>query len=231
MVDIEKNIKEIQKNVEKALKRANREGEEVTIIGVSKNVTEDKIIKAQTLGLKNFGENRVQEFKVKEESLKELDLNWHMIGHLQSNKVKDIIGKVTLLHSLDRMSLVKEIEKRGKRENLSLDALIQVNISGEESKFGLSREEVVPFIKKVLEYETINIKGLMTIAPHVEDEEIIQGTFRELRLLKEEIEDLNLPKVEMKYLSMGMTNDYEIAIEEGANIIRVGRAIFGERKY
>lgn len=231
MVDIEKNIKEIQKNVEKALKRANREGEEITIIGVSKNVTEDKIIKAQTLGLKNFGENRVQEFKVKEESLKELDLNWHMIGHLQSNKVKDIIGKVTLLHSLDRMSLVKEIEKRGKRENLSLDALIQVNISGEESKFGLSREEVVPFIKKVLEYETINIKGLMTIAPHVEDEEIIRGTFRELRLLKEEIEDLNLPKVEMKYLSMGMTNDYEIAIEEGANIIRVGRAIFGERKY
>ncbi len=154
-----------------------------------------------------------------------------MIGHLQTNKVRNIIDKVTLVHSLDRMSLAKELNKRARMNNISIDTLIQVNVAEEETKFGLKVEEVLPFIEKILDFEYINVRGLMTIAPHTDNEAILRQVFRSLYNLKEDISGRNYKNVKMDYLSMGMTNDYKIAIEEGSNMIRVGTGIFGKRNY
>ena len=154
-----------------------------------------------------------------------------MIGHLQSNKVKYIIDKVALIHSLDRKSLAKEIQIRAEQNELIIDVLIQVNVSEEESKFGLKVEEAIPFIEFLKDYKNIKVKGLMTIAPHEEDKERVRPVFKELKMLFDEIKAKNYKNADMQYLSMGMTNDYEIALEEGANLIRVGTGIFGERVY
>ncbi len=159
------------------------------------------------------------------------DINYHMIGHLQTNKVKYIIDRVKLIHSLDRMSLTKELNKRSKNHDIKIDSLIQVNVSKEATKFGLEVEEVIPFIEKTLEYPNVNIRGLMTMAPHTDDEKVLRDVFRTMYNLKEEIKSRNYKELSMDYLSMGMTNDYRIAIEEGANMIRVGSAIFGKRNY
>jgi pyridoxal phosphate enzyme (YggS family) len=159
------------------------------------------------------------------------DVNYHLIGHLQSNKVKYIIDKVELIHSLDRMSLAKELDKRAKQSNLVVDALIQVNVAEEASKFGLRVDEVIPFIERIQKYENINIRGLMTIAPYAEDPEDVRWVFRDLRELSNTIAQKNYTHVNMEILSMGMTNDYIIAIEEGSNMIRVGTGLFGKRKY
>lgn len=154
-----------------------------------------------------------------------------MIGHLQTNKVRNLIGKVKLVHSLDRMSLVKELNKRSKNNNLITDVLLQVNVSEEKTKYGLKVKEVIPFIEKILEFENIKIRGLMTIAPYTDDEVYLRKVFRTLFELKQTIIGENYNNLSMDYLSMGMTNDYELAIEEGSNMIRVGSAIFGERNY
>ena len=155
--------------------------------------------------------------------------NYHMIGHLQTNKVRNIIDKVSLIHSLDRLSLAKELNKRAKSQNLVMDVLIQVNVAEEKSKYGLKVDEVIPFLEKILDYDNIKVKGLMTIAPFVEDPEEIRWVFRDLRKLGEIINSKNYEDVEMKFLSMGMTNDYEVAIEEGSNMIRIGTGLFGKR--
>lgn len=202
----------------------------VNIVAVTKTVDIVDIKKAVELGVKDIGENRVQELEKKIDVLKD-DVNYHMIGHLQTNKVKYIIDKVKLIHSLDRMSLTKELDKQGKNHDINIDALIQVNVAEEKSKFGLSVKEVIPFIEKTLEFSNINIKGLMTIAPHTDDKKLLRNVFRKLYSLKEEIVKRNYKELSMDYLSMGMTNDYKIAIEEGANIIRVGTGIFGKRNY
>lgn len=154
-----------------------------------------------------------------------------MIGHLQSNKVKYIIDKVSLIHSLDRKSLAKEIQRRAEQNNIVANVLIQVNVAEEESKFGLKVEETLPFIESLRDYKNIKVKGLMTIAPYETDKEEVRPIFRKLKQLFEEIKEKEYENVEMKYLSMGMTNDYEIALEEGANVVRVGTGIFGERVY
>lgn len=154
-----------------------------------------------------------------------------MIGHLQSNKVKYIIEKVDLIHSLDRMSLAKEIQKRANEHNIIVDTLIQVNVAEEESKFGLRYDEVLDFIEKIIKFENIRIKGLMTIAPYTDEPEEVRFVFKQLRNLFDEISLMNYKNVDMKYLSMGMTNDYQIALEEGANMIRIGTGIFGKRIY
>lgn len=159
------------------------------------------------------------------------DINVHMIGHLQTNKVKHIIDKVCLIHSLDRMSLVKELEKRASKNNIVIDTLVQVNVAEEESKFGLKVEDVIPFIEKVTEFKNVRIKGLMTIAPYAEDPEDIRWVFHDLRKLSEEVRNKNFDGVDMKTLSMGMTNDYKVAIEEGSNLIRLGTGLFGKRNY
>lgn len=210
--------------------RAGRSGEHVELIAVTKTVDVEKINTAIDEGIKSIGENRVQELVVKMDEI-EKPVDYHMIGHLQSNKAKDIIGKVELIHSLDRLSLAKEIDKRSKADDIFTDVLIQVNVAEEKSKFGLKTEEVMDFIESILDMDNIKIKGLMTIAPHIEDEEQLRNVFRDLNKLKYSIIDKNYSGVSMEYLSMGMTNDYEIAVEEGANIVRVGRGIFGDRNY
>lgn len=231
-MDLQKNFEKVLENINNAARRAGRNPEDITLIGVTKTVNEDVVRDALKLGIKNIGENRVQEIQKKYDTIREDDDSvLHLIGHLQTNKVKYIVEKVDLIHSLDRLSLAKELQKRCKKEDISINALIQVNIAEEESKFGLKEGEVITFIESLLEYDRINIKGLMTIAPYAEDPEDVRGVFKQLRELSQEVEKKGYKGVEMKYLSMGMTNDYEIAIEEGANMVRIGTALFGERIY
>lgn len=154
-----------------------------------------------------------------------------MIGHLQTNKVKYIIDKVKLIHSLDRISLAKEMNKQAKKYGIIVDALIQVNVSEEESKFGLKVCELMPFIEEVTKFPNINIKGLMTIAPFTDDEIVLRDVFRKMNNLKEDINNKNYENISLEYMSMGMTNDYKIAIEEGSNMVRIGTGIFGKRNY
>lgn len=220
----------VQENIENALIRSGRKSENVNIIAVTKTVDVDIINEIISLGINNIGENKVQEIQKKYDNISD-NVNWHMIGHLQSNKVKYIVDKVNLIHSLDRLSLAKEINKRAKAKGIVKDVLIQVNISEEKSKFGLKKEEVVPFIEKILEMENIRIKGLMTMAPYVDNPEEVRYVFRDLKNLGYQIENRNYEKVEMEYFSMGMTNDYKVAIEEGSNMVRLGTALFGKRTY
>lgn len=212
------------------MKKSGRTDNKVEIIAVTKTIEIEQINQAIELGLTNIGENRVQEMMEKHNIIGD-KANYHMIGHLQTNKVRNIIDKVSLVHSLDRMSLAKELNKRAKMNDLVIDVLIQVNVAEEESKFGLKVEEVIPFLEEILKYENIKIKGLMTMAPHLDDSEDVRWVFRDLRKLSETIKDKNYNNVYMDILSMGMTNDYEIAIEEGSNMIRVGRGLFGKRNY
>lgn len=188
------------------------------------------IEEAINLGLNDIGENRVQEIMDKYDSLNKDNLNWNMIGHLQTNKVKYIIDKVNLIHSLDRLSLAKELNKRARKVDKVIDVLIQVNIAKEESKFGLEKEEIWNFLEKLKKYPFIAVKGLMVMAPFDEEPENIRHVFKETKSLFEDIKKKDIDYIEMKYLSMGMTNDFEVAIEEGANLIRVGTGIFGKRK-
>ena len=218
----------IEKNIERALQKSNRIGSKVDLVAVTKTVDVDKMNEAIQLGIKNIGENRVQELVKKYDIIGDKP-NYHMIGHLQTNKVKDIIDKVSLIHSLDRLSLARELNKRAKGCDIVVDVLIQVNVAEEESKYGLKVAEVIPFLERILNYDNINVKGLMTIAPLVEDSEEIRWVFRTLRELSEEIDAKGYKEVEMKFLSMGMTNDYEVAVEEGANMLRIGTGLFGKR--
>ncbi len=190
----------------------------------------DKINEAISLGIKDIGENRVQELTKKYDIIGD-NVNYHLIGHLQSNKVKYIIDKVELIHSLDRMSLAKELDKRAKQNNLVIDTLVQVNVAEEDSKFGLKMEEVIPFIEEISKYKNIKIRGLMTIAPYAENPEDIRWVFRDLRKLSQTIQDKGYEHVNMEILSMGMTNDYIVAIEEGSNMVRIGTGLFGKRNY
>ncbi|MTI47758.1 MAG: YggS family pyridoxal phosphate-dependent enzyme [Firmicutes bacterium] len=230
MLHIQKNLQEIKRNIKEAANKSGRDEKDITLIAVTKTVDEDIINEALELEIQDIGENKVQEIQRKYDNIKE-GIKWHMIGHLQSNKVKYIIDKVSLIHSLDRISLAKEIQKRAKQNNITMDCLVQVNISEEESKFGLKKEKVITFIESVLKYENIKIKGLMTMAPYMEDSEKTRCVFRELKKLSQEIEERAFPGVEMKFLSMGMTNDYMVAIEEGSNMVRIGTGIFGKRNY
>lgn len=230
-ISIRDNLKVIEENINEALIKSGREGDTVEIIAVTKTVDIDRIKEAIDLGLNNIGENRVQEL-IKKYDILGKGPDYHMIGHLQSNKVKYIIDKVKLIHSLDRISLAKELNKRAKSLNIHANALIQVNVAEEETKFGLKIEEVIPFIENIVaKFENIRIKGLMTIAPFAENPEDVRWVFRSLRQLRDKIANEKYPNVDMDILSMGMTNDYKIAIEEGANMIRIGTGLFGKRNY
>ncbi len=228
---IKKNLDILEKEIQNICDRVGRNREEIEVVAVTKTVDLNLIEEAIDYKYNSIGENRVQELEKRFTQLEGKDVNYHMIGSLQSNKVKDIVGKVKLIHSVDRMSVVRQIQRRSKNKEIVTDVLLQVNIAEEDTKSGLKEEEVIPFIEKVIDNENMRIRGLMTMAPHVEDEEIIRDTFRKLRELKEEIDSKNYKGLSMDYLSMGMTNDYEIAIEEGSNILRLGRVIFGERDY
>lgn len=214
---------EIRKKIEKLDK-------DIRLIAVTKNVDVSLIKEAIALGVTDIGENRVQELTKKYDSLGS-KINYHMIGHLQTNKVKYIIDKVCLIHSLDRLSLAKEINKRAKEHDIVMEVLVQVNISEEETKFGLKKKEVHNFIKEIGNYENLKVKGLMTMAPHYEQIEDTRWVFKDLKDLSKEIASKGYKNVSMDILSMGMTNDYNIAIEEGSTMVRVGTGIFGSRKY
>lgn len=222
MMDVETKFQAIDNNIRQACERSNRNPEEITLIAVTKYVTIERTIETVQAGIENLGENRMEGFLEKYDAVQ--DVTWHFIGTLQSRKVKEVIDKVDQLHSLDRKSLAKEINKR---RDIPLDCFVQVNVSGEESKHGLSLENVLPFIQDMASYENIRIVGLMTMAPHVEDEETIRTVFRKLRELRDTIQEKKWEHAPCEYLSMGMSNDYEIAIEEGATHIRIGTQLVG----
>ncbi len=227
---IKENLERVEENIKKACKNSNRDRSEVTLIAVSKTKPVSDIRAAMECGIKVFGENKVQEIRDKTEQIKE-PLNWHMIGHLQANKVKYLPGKVCMIHSVDNIKLAEEIEKQFAKHDLKIDVLIEVNMAAEESKFGLSPEEVPDFVKSISGLEHLNIRGLMTIAPYTEDPESNRKYFKGLKELLTRINEMNISDVSMDTLSMGMTGDYQVAIEEGATFVRVGTGIFGERDY
>ncbi len=213
-----------------AIRKNSRHGaESVRLIAVSKTQPPETVQEAIASGLWDFGENRVQEIQEKY-AFFEKNPNWHLIGHLQTNKVKYIIDKVKMIHSLDSLRLAAEIEKRAAAAKSVMPVLVQVNIADEESKFGLAKEMVPDFLRALAEYPHLSVEGLMTIGPFVSDSEEIRWVFREMRELKEQLHRLALPHVKMRELSMGMSNDYRIAVEEGATMVRVGTAIFGARR-
>ena len=223
-------LQEVEKRIQAACDRAGRKREEVTLIAVSKTKPVETLQEAYDLGVRIFGENKVQELTAKYEALPK-DIHWHMIGHLQTNKVKYIIDKAELIHSVDSLKLAETIEKEAAKHDLIADILVEVNVAEEESKFGMKMEEVIPFVEKVSAFPHVRVRGLMTIAPFVEDPEENRSIFADLHKLYIDIKKKNHDRDTVSVLSMGMTNDYEVAIEEGATMVRVGTGIFGARNY
>ena len=227
---LQENLKQVQKNIEEACKKAGRDPKEVTLIAVSKTKPVETLKEAYDLGVRVFGENKVQELDKKIDSLPD-DISWHMIGHLQRNKVKYIAGRVDLIHSVDSYRLAEEINIQAKKRGIVIPILIEVNVAGEDSKFGVSPDETLELIKEISELDGVSIKGLMTIAPYVVDSEENREIFHKIKDLSIDISAQNIDNVSMDILSMGMTGDYMVAIEEGATMVRVGTGIFGERNY
>ena len=227
---LETQLKEVEAKIQAACDRAGRKREEVTLIAVSKTKPIEMLQEAYDLGVRVVGENKVQEITAKYDALPD-DIHWHMIGHLQRNKVKYIAGKVALIHSVDSLRLAKTISEEAVKHNCEIPLLIEVNVAGEESKFGVSVEETLPLIEEIAKLPAIHVEGLMTIAPYVEDPEENRPVFRKLKELSVDIAAKNINNVRMAILSMGMTGDYEVAVEEGATLVRVGTGVFGERDY
>lgn len=227
---VAENYKAVEQKVCEACARSGRDRSEVTLIAVSKTKPVEMIREAFDAGADVFGENKVQELCDKYEVLPE-ELHWHLIGHLQRNKVKYVIGKAELIHSVDSMRLAEEISKESVKKGTITDILIEVNVAEEESKFGVTVEETENLIRQIAVLPGIHIQGLMTIAPYVTDPEENRPVFRILKKLAVDIKKKNIDNVSMDVLSMGMTGDYEVAVEEGATMVRVGTGIFGERKY
>ena len=221
-MNVRENFETITREIAETCKQVGRNSDEVKLIAVTKYVTDSRVEEAIEAGITDFAENRPQNYV--ERKGKYSDKTWHLIGSLQTRKVRDVINEVDYFHALDRDSLVKEIEKRAEKE---IKCFVQVNVSGEESKHGLTSEEAIDFIKALEQYSKIKVVGLMTMAPFVEDEEILRNCFRRLRQLRDEVKGLNLSYAPCEFLSMGMSNDYKIAIEEGATHIRVGTALVG----
>ena len=227
---LQDNLIQVEQNIEEACRRAGRDRSEVTLIAVSKTKPVETLQEAYDLGVRVFGENKVQEMADKYEVLPK-DIRWHLIGHLQRNKVKYIIDKAVLIHSVDSLRLAQTIEKEAKKHNLTAHILIEVNVAREESKFGIFPEDLEALVDEIAKLPHIQVDGLMTIAPFVPDPEENRPVFRELRKLSVDISAKKVDNVNMSVLSMGMTNDYPVAIEEGATMVRVGTGIFGARNY
>lgn len=227
---VAENLAQVQKNIEESCGNVNRDPGEVTLIAVSKTKPVEMLREAYDAGARVFGENKVQEIVDKYDHMPS-DVKWHMIGHLQRNKVKYIVDKVAMIHSVDSFRLAETIEKEAAKKNVTVPILIEVNVAQEESKYGLKPEEVLPFIEEIADFSHIQIKGLMTIAPYVENAEENREIFRELKKLSVDIAAKNINNVIMSVLSMGMTGDYMVAVQEGATMVRVGTGIFGARNY
>ncbi len=221
---LKERLDRIEERIAAACSRSGRDRSEVKIVAVTKYVGADTIGDLLKVGVEHIGENRVQDALPKYEQWGEQGV-WHFIGHLQTNKAKEVVGRFSYIHSLDRLSLAREIEKRGEALNLVVPCFLQVNISGEETKFGLSPNDVLAFLRETSNMKHIRIAGLMTMAPHVEDPEEVRPVFRGLREWKERINEWKFPHAEITELSMGMSNDYEVAIEEGATYIRLGSVL------
>ena len=223
---VEKNLTELQERIESACSRSIYNQESVELVISTKYVDADIIRILSELGVPCIGENQLQATERKKEGLNDLDLRWHMFGHLQRNKVKKAVRIFDLIHSVESVTLAKEINKESEKLGKNTRVLVEVNVSGEETKYGLSPEETIPFLCEINNLESIKVEGLMTMMPIVDDPETCRPMFKELRELSERIRDENIQNVEMNILSMGMTQDFEVAIEEGANLVRIGSAVF-----
>lgn len=227
---VKENLEEVERRINEACARANRDRSEVTLIAVSKTKPVSMVEEAMDCNIIEFGENKVQELTNKYEQLPK-SLHWHLIGHLQRNKVKYIVDKVCLIHSVDSYKLAEAISIEAVKKEVDVKILIEVNVAEEESKFGVTVSEAVELTEQISKLPNVFIEGLMTIAPFVENPEENRQYFKKLKQLAVDIEEKNIDNVNMSVLSMGMTGDYEVAIEEGATMIRVGTGIFGERNY
>lgn len=224
------NLEDVKKRIAQAAVRAGRMPEEITLIAVSKTKPVPMIREIYDAGVRDFGENKVQEISAKSPVLPE-DIRWHMIGHLQRNKVKQVIDKACLIHSVDSVRLAVQISEEAKKKGITVPVLLEVNIAGEESKYGFTAEETARFLPDIAALGGITVRGLMTSAPFVDDPEENREYFRQMKQLCVDLKAQNIDNTNMDYLSMGMTNDFEVAVEEGATHVRVGTAIFGEREY
>ena len=228
-MSIADNLKEIEEKITKAAEISGRKREDVLLLAVSKTVDVPRIKEAVNLGLVDLGENKPQEINWKYDEIE--NVRWHQIGHLQTNKVKYIIDKVCLIHSLDSVKLCEEIQKRAEAKEITMDVLVEINIAGEEAKHGVPPEKAEELVLEASKFKNIRVKGLMTVAPFVENPEENRKYFRQLKQLSVDINAKNIDNIYMDTLSMGMTNDYVVAVEEGATMVRVGTAIFGARNY
>ena len=227
---IRENIEVIRQKIARAAERSGRDPKDVLLLAVTKTIDNGRIREAVDAGLTELGENKVQEIMDKYDTI-ERDVKWHMIGHLQTNKVKYIIDKVTLIHSVDSLKLAQEINKKAAKAGRVMDILVEINVADEESKFGITCDMAEDIIRNLSTMENIRVRGLMTVAPFVDDGEQNRPVFRRLKQLLVDINAKKLDNVNMDILSMGMTGDYEVAVEEGATIVRVGTGIFGPRVY
>ena len=224
------NLQQVNANIEKACAAVGRAPSEITLVAVSKTKPVSMLQEAYDAGARVFGENKVQEIMDKYDQLPS-DIQWHMIGHLQRNKVKYIIDKVAMIHSVDSLRLAQTIEQEAAKKDLVMPILLEVNVAEEDTKFGLKVEEVLPLLEQISSFSHIQVKGLMTIAPFVENPEENREVFRTLKKLSVDISAKNINNVTMSVLSMGMTGDYQVAVQEGSTMVRVGTGIFGERNY
>lgn len=224
------NLQQVNANIEKACAAVGRAHSEITLVAVSKTKPVSMLQEAYDAGARVFGENKVQEIMDKYDQLPS-DIQWHMIGHLQRNKVKYIIDKVAMIHSVDSLRLAQTIEQEAAKKELVMPILLEVNVAEEDTKFGLKVEEVLPLLEQISSFSHIQVKGLMTIAPFVENPEENREVFRTLKKLSVDISAKNINNVTMSVLSMGMTGDYQVAVQEGSTMVRVGTGIFGERNY
>jgi pyridoxal phosphate enzyme (YggS family) len=226
---IRENIDRVRSRIAAACARCGRNPAEITLVAVSKTFSADLIAEACDAGVQDIGENYVQELLAKREALRTRPIRWHFVGHLQANKVKYLVPWVHLIHAVDSLGVARELEKRAAQAGTSVDILIEVNTTGEETKFGVKPEATVEVVKSLADFSHLRIAGLMTIGPFMPDPEASRPMFRRLRRLKDELAGLGQPNVHMHHLSMGMTGDFEVAIEEGATLLRLGTAIFGQR--
>lgn len=224
---IRERLEEIRGRIRAASERVSRSPEEIELVLVTKEVDPEEIKLAYGLGIRDFGENKVQEFLMKKEQLP-ADIKWHFIGHLQTNKVKKLLGKAALIQSLDRLELAREIQKEAQKQNQTADVLLEVHISPEKSKFGFEPDSVGAAVSEIRSLDRLKLRGLMGIGPNTRDEEVVRRSFRLLARLRDRLRN-DFPETNWHYLSMGMSSDFELAVEEGANLLRIGSAVFGTR--
>lgn len=228
VMSIKENYERVKDRVAAAAARAGRDPGEITIIGVTKTHGAGTVVEAIEAGMTDVGENRVQEFLSKVDDVGR-DVRWHLIGHLQTNKVGKAIGRFAMIHSVDSLRLAEKLDQAGKKEGLTTEILIEVNTSGEESKFGLEKEKVIDLAGEISRLGNIKVRGLMTVGPWVDDIAVLSSAFKSLRLLREDVVAASIEGISMEHLSMGMTDDFETAIAEGSTMVRLGRVIFGAR--